>query len=177
MHQFYTENYQFCPRCQAKLKLESEPGSNSERLHCPQCQFNIYANPTPSVAAVLTRIQAGKQQLLLAKRGIEPFLGWWDLPGGFINSGETASQAVRRELKEETQLTVQVQAYLGAYPDIYQDEPTLTLGFLTEIKSGQPQPQDDVAELRWFNQEQLPDKIAFAAVRQIIKKTMTKEQL
>ena len=66
---------------------------------CPNCDFVFYNNPAPCVSLLF--YQDG--QVLLARRGIEPQKGKWDLVGGFINTGESGEAAAVREAKEETQ--------------------------------------------------------------------------
>lgn len=70
---------------------------------CDHCSHEMYINPIP-VAVVLVKTNKG---VMLVKRAIPPQIGHWALPGGFINEGETAQEAGRRELKEETGLDYQ----------------------------------------------------------------------
>ncbi len=111
----------------------------------------------------------GDGRVLLARRGIEPFLGLWDIPGGFVTPGETLADAVRRELREEAGVEVEVGRLVAAVPDVYGDggEPTINAFFECRITAGDPQPDDDVAELRWFAPAELPppEELAFACVR------------
>jgi 8-oxo-dGTP diphosphatase len=88
----------------------------------------------------------------------------WDIPGGFIDCGETAEEAAIREMLEETGLQVKVTQYFGSFSDSYGDgeEPTLNLCFLAEPCGGIMSPQSDVAELQWFLPSEMPRKMAFA---------------
>lgn len=63
-----------------------------------------YARPALTVDAVLFRFSEGSLQALLIQRGHDPFKGMWAFPGGFVDEGETAEQAVVRELWEETNI-------------------------------------------------------------------------
>jgi 8-oxo-dGTP diphosphatase len=60
--------------------------------------------PKTTVAAIVTSVESGKTQLVLTRRGGEPFRGWWCLPGGHIDLYEPARDAIIREVKEETGL-------------------------------------------------------------------------
>ena len=134
---------------------------------CGRCGFVNYGNPKPCVAVLI--IQQGR--LLLARRGVEPAKGMWDIPGGFIDGGETAEEAASREMLEETGLEVRVTQYLGSLSDTYgaQAEPTLNLCFLAEPSRGLLTPQSDVAELRWFLPAELPSTMAFDHQYQVLR--------
>ena len=94
----------------------------------------------------------------------------WDIPGGFIEAGESAEGSVVREILEETGLEVRVTQYIGSLPDTYgaSGEATLTLAFLAEAFGGTLTPQSDVAELRWFVVPELPPTMAFPHQRQLL---------
>lgn len=81
-------SYSYCPYDGKKL-IETDTG----RAKCPLCDFVDYQDPKPCVAIFITQ----NNKVLLARRGVEPFKGMWDIPGGFIESGESAEQAVIRE--------------------------------------------------------------------------------
>lgn len=100
---------------------------------------------------------------MLAQRGIEPFNGFWDIPGGFLEAGEHPEAGARRELLEETGLEIHLNGLLGVYMDSYGAEGYFTLNFyyLAEIISGTPHATDDVAALEWFGMDALPHEFAF----------------
>ena len=111
----------------------------------------------------------GEGRVLLGRRGIEPFLGLWDTPGGFVEVGESLEECVRRELREEAGVEVEVGRLIASVPDTYgpTGDATLNAFFECRLLSGDPQPDDDVAELRWFAPDALPaaEELAFACVR------------
>ncbi len=103
----------------------------------------------PCVGAV---IRDDEGRLLLIKRGHDPGAGLWSLPGGRIEPGETGTQALVREMREETGLTVKVGRLLGTVSrpglvgdviDISDYEATIITGRLT--------PGDDAADARWVD--------------------------
>jgi ADP-ribose pyrophosphatase YjhB (NUDIX family) len=145
--------YQFCPYDGDRL------ASHDGRPSCARCGFIDYHNPKPAVAILITR----EGQLLLARRGIEPARGMWDIPGGFIETGESAEDAVVREALEETALEVRVAEFLGSVPDIYgsRREPTLNLCFTALVVGGEMRAQSDVESLAWFAPDGLPKRMAF----------------
>jgi ADP-ribose pyrophosphatase YjhB (NUDIX family) len=144
-----------CPRCEAPL-------DHAERsVRCPSCGLEEYANPAPTVSAV---IRDGDGRILLARRAVEPGAGLWDLLGGFMDEGEAPGDALRRELREETGLEVEPGEYLGGIPDRYGEDGNFTVNFYwaAALAAGEPRPADDVAELAWFPDDDLPPRAEFA---------------
>jgi len=108
-------------------------------------------------------------RILLVRRAVEPGKGQWCLPGGFMELGESAAEAARRELAEETGLTALELAFMGICPypgGIASD--LLVLAFVTEDYTGQLTPGDDALEARFFPLDQLPP-VAFRCHREIIR--------
>ena len=153
--------WKHCPRCGAAL--ESDP----ERAACPACGSVFWANSQPTACAFVTDADG---RLLLGRRAGEPWRGYWDTPGGFLEEGEDPLDALRRELREETGLEVEVGAFVGAFTDRYGNGPdapfTLNLYWTARVLGGEERAADDVDELRWFDPDELPpdDEIAFENV-------------
>jgi ADP-ribose pyrophosphatase YjhB (NUDIX family) len=103
-------------------------------------------------------------RVLLGRRGIDPFLGLWDTPGGFVEPGESLEQSVRRELREEAGVEVAVGRLVATLPDTYgpAGDATINAFFECRLISGEPVADDDVSELRWFPPGELPPPEAFA---------------
>jgi ADP-ribose pyrophosphatase YjhB (NUDIX family) len=110
-------------------------------------------------------------RLLLARRAVAPAQGLWDLPGGFLEAGETAEAGVHREIREETGLAVRLVRYLGSFPDTYGPRrlPTLNLAFVVAVASGRPQAASDVAALAWFGPGEIPRPLAFPHQEQVVR--------
>lgn len=140
-------------------------------MTCPGCGLVEYASSEPTASAIV-RDEAGR--LLLARRGAEPHLGKWDLPGGFLEEGEHPLDAVRRELREEGGVEIEPLELAAIEMDVYGSDDgspwTLNLYWEARIASGDPQPADDVSELRWFAPGELPedDEIAFPNVARVL---------
>lgn len=120
----------------------------------------VYKYPRPAVTAdciVFSRYP--KPQVLLIRRGNEPFKGEWAFPGGFLNMDETVQECARRELEEETGLVVQDIHLIGVYSRPGRDPRghTVTPAFLSimdyplDVCGG-----DDAAQAQWFPLNQLP---------------------
>lgn len=158
--------FAFCPYDGSRL-APAQDHDGVTRGACAACGFMDYRNPKPGVAVLMER--AGR--ILLARRGTEPRKGTWDIPGGFIDAGETAEQAVRREMREETGLELADLHYFGSYPDTYgrRDEPVLSFCFTARADTGDPKPASDVSELAWFASEEIPHELAFPHQQQILR--------
>jgi ADP-ribose pyrophosphatase YjhB (NUDIX family) len=90
-------------------------GDNRERLVCARCEFIHYQNPKIVAGAVCTWSDGGNDRILLAKRAIEPRKGFWTLPAGYMELGETTEQAALREAKEEACATIEIDRLLAMY--------------------------------------------------------------
>ena len=91
-------------------------GDNRERLVCGRCEFIHYQNPKVVAGAVCTwRDDKGVDKILLAKRAIEPRKGFWTLPAGYMELGETTEQAAQREALEEACATIEIDRLLAMY--------------------------------------------------------------
>ena len=151
----------FCPLCKGQLQMKKR--EDKERLVCTDCGYVHYVNSKPCVAVLVE--QDGR--LMLTRRGIEPFRGWWDLPGGFLEDGEHPEEGVRREIMEETGLCVKVACLTGIHMDTYGETGVSTLNFhyLAHVTGGQEAPKSDVEMIRWFPPDHLPGRIAFENCR------------
>lgn len=116
-----------------------------------------------------------RSELLLTKRAFDPAKGKWDLPGGFMDCGETAEESVKRECKEELGVDVENITYLCSGPDRYLfkgiNYHTLGFVFSASIKKGQHiSPLDDVADVAFFASDKIPwDELAFPILTQTIR--------
>jgi ADP-ribose pyrophosphatase YjhB (NUDIX family) len=86
-------------------------GDTRERLVCPTCGYIKYENPNLVVGAVV--VEAGC--VLLCRRAIEPRRGFWTLPAGFMEMGETVEEAARREVQEEACAQIRLDGILAVF--------------------------------------------------------------
>lgn len=114
-----------------------------------------YRNPLPTVDCVILQ---GDGRIVLIRRKNPP-LGW-ALPGGFVDEGESLSDAARREAREETGLEVELVEQFFTYSDPARDprRHTLSTVFIARA-SGEPKAADDAAEARAFSQDELPSLV------------------
>ncbi len=126
-------------------------------------------HPICTVDAVITFERVGIYYFALIKRSITSshFPGEWALPGGKVESGESCEKALIREVREETNLDIKIDALIGTYshPGRYAqlpDSPRVSIAFLchdtgrSTIRGG-----DDASTAIWVRQERLPRKMAF----------------
>ncbi len=106
-----------------------------------------------------------KGEVLLGKRGknVKNEAGWWSKPGGTVKFGEKAIDAMKREIKEELDIKVDIWGYLPHTDHIIKKEGQhwVAFNFLADLKSGQPkimEPQK-CGQIKWFNIKHLPKKL------------------
>ena len=155
--------WKFCPRCRSPL------APRETALECRECGLVAYPNPAVAACALVER----DGRILLVRRAVDPERGKWDVPGGFVDEGEHPEDAVRRELREETGLEIEVGDFLGVWTDWYGDAADASFNVALVWRAtadGEPAPADDVSETRWFGRDELPaaDDLAFTSVALIV---------
>ncbi len=91
----------FCSECAAPVVLTTPPDDNRMRHVCQRCGVIHYQNPKLVVGSIPVWDLHGDTRVLLCRRAIEPRLGFWTLPAGFMENAETTSDAASRETTEE----------------------------------------------------------------------------
>jgi len=155
----------FCLMCAAPRTV---PDHGRRRRRCPRCGWTFYDNPVLASGAVIRR----RGRVLLARRARRPFAGLWDLPGGFIEAGETPEAALGRELREELGARVRRTRLVAFEPDHYGPGgfPTLTAIYLVALAPGTLRCSDDVSEARWFAEDAIPyRRVAFVSMRRALR--------
>ena len=140
------------------METTSKKIDGRKRSLCKSCGIVLYENPVPSVAVVLTD---PNRRILLVRRSVEPGIGEWCLPGGFIEMGETPFQAAVRELKEEIGIEIELPQLLsiGSHLNGYYGD-VLIIGFSADINPDDPLvPGDDVSEAIFFPLNDRPKMI------------------
>ncbi len=157
-------NYKYCPICSEKLVYNFI--DNKNLFQCPKCRWINYLNPLPAVACL---VQDKMARVLLIKRNVEPNIGEWALPSGFIEIDETPEQAAIRELEEETGIKGKIQQLIGVYTQsskIY--DAVLTVGYLVKIAGGNLKAGSDVSDVKFSKIKDI-NKIPFDSHRKMIR--------
>ena len=160
----------FCMACGGRLRAIREEGKR--RLRCRRCGWTFYGNPIPAAVAVVVR----GRKILLGRRAAPPHAGTWDLPGGFLEGGETPELALRRELREELGVGIRSARFVGFFHETYGPGgfPILAIVYRVRLARGRLVTASDVSELRWFDRERLPFReIRFPSVRRALKRFAT----
>lgn len=112
--------------------------------------------PVPSVGALIFR--DGK--LLIIRRGNPPYAGYWSIPGGKVKWGESLEKALKREIREELSVEIEIEKLAGIVESIYREGDEvkyhyIIIDYFCRIVSGEPVASDDALELRWVSIEEL----------------------
>ncbi|MBD9679676.1 NUDIX hydrolase [Pseudomonas sp. PDM18] len=149
----------FCSQCGAGVNLRIPSGDNRPRFVCDQCQTVHYQNPR--IVAGCLPVWEGK--ILLCRRAIQPRQGFWTLPAGFMENGETLEQAAARETLEEANARVHgLQLYtVFDLPHISQ----VYIFFRAELADLDFSAGEESLEVQLFEESDIPwDELAFPTV-------------
>ncbi|MFV0445912.1 MAG: NUDIX hydrolase [Planctomycetaceae bacterium] len=123
--------FHYCPQCGV---AHNQIGRNP--FLCAGCGFTFYFSP---IVGVVCLIETPQHEIVMLIRQRDPGKGLFGLPGGFVDAGESADDAARREVREELQLTVTRLTYQGSFPNRYRfrgiELPVADLIFHCEVES------------------------------------------
>jgi ADP-ribose pyrophosphatase YjhB (NUDIX family) len=149
----------FCSACGATVNFRIPEGDSLPRHVCDTCGEIHYLNPKMVVGA----IAEWQGRILLCRRAIEPRLGLWTLPAGFMENGETTAQAAARETLEEACARIQV-----AEPFAMVNIPHISqvhLFYRARLIDGGYAPGEESLETELFDEPDIPwDELAFRSV-------------
>ena len=148
--------YRFCPRCGGALAPRIVKSNEPERLVCRKCSFIFYQDPKV-VAGTICTLDGG---VVLLRRGIEPAMGKWVFPGGYVDRGESTTEAAVRETLEESRLEVAPRSLLGVYS--YPKSPNIIIVYVADVVGGTLAAGDESTEAGTFPLSRIPwDELAF----------------
>ncbi|MEJ2073574.1 MAG: NAD(+) diphosphatase [Reinekea sp.] len=146
-HLEWRDQHRFCSRCAAPLvQVEHEFA-----MQCEPCRMRFYPRISPCVIVLITN----GRKVLLAQGERHQSSGWYSTIAGFIESGESAEQAVVREVKEEVNVDIQNICYMNSQAWPFPNQ--LMLGFHAEYAGGEIIPAPgEIAQADWFDINDLP---------------------
>lgn len=154
----------FCERCGAARSLRIPEGDNRERKLCDACGLIAYENPKNVVGCLLV----WGDKVLLCKRGIEPRYGYWTLPAGFMENGESTIAGAAREAFEEATAQSDDLRLFAVYtlPRISQ----VYLMFQGSLRDGYALANEETLEVALFSEDAIPwEDIAFPVVTEALQ--------
>ncbi len=156
----------YCPHCGSDKFKAIGP----KEFSCGACGFNFFPN---SAAAVVAVIRDDEGRILLTRRARAPKADWLDLPGGFVDPGEAAETALRREVKEELKSDIVDARYICSAPNEYifsgYKVRTTDLAFECRLAKKPQECADDVKSIEWFRLSEIDlSQIAFKSIREIV---------
>lgn len=154
----------YCLQCGHAAERKIPEGDHNLRLVCPNCDYIHYENPKVICGALVVH----EDKVLLCRRAIEPRYGYWTLPAGFMEIGETVAEGAARETIEEAAATA-VEPHLYCIYDI-PDIGQIYMLYLTTLKDGQFGVGPESLECALFTEDEIPwDDLAFEAVRRTLR--------
>jgi ADP-ribose pyrophosphatase YjhB (NUDIX family) len=153
-----------CRACGAAVAYRIPPDDNRERAVCPACGTIHYENPLNVVGTV----PYWGDQVLLCKRNIEPRYGFWTLPAGFMELGETTAQGAARETDEEAGAHIELGPLFTVMNVVRVGQ--VHLFYLARLLDTEFNPGPESIEARLFREDEIPwDEIAFRTVRDTLR--------
>ena len=155
----------YCSNCGSDEVSKSVPeGDDRARYVCGNCGAVFYQNPK----VVAGCLPVWEDQILLCKRAIEPRLGWWTLPAGYMENGETLMEAAARETREEACARVEISHLFTIFslPEINQ----IYVMFLADLIEPNFAPGIESLECQLYQEEKIPwSQIAFPTITQTLR--------
>ena len=153
----------FCNQCGAKVEQKIPQGETLLRAVCPSCQTIHYQNPK----IVAGCIPEWEEQILLCRRAIEPRLGLWTFPAGFMEMAESTEEAAARETLEEAKADVRITSLYAVYSLSHVDQVYIIYrGVLREREFGAG---DESLEVQLVSIDDIPwEHLAFPVIREAL---------
>ena len=154
----------FCTHCGGSLHHEVPLGDDRPRHICPICGTIHYQNPK----LIAGCIPEWGERVLLCRRAIEPRLGYWTLPAGFMELGETLSDAARREAREEANIEVEIGPLYAVFSLAHISQ--VYAFFRARMVEEHFSAGVESLEVRLFREEEIPwDEISFETVHRSLR--------
>jgi len=161
--------FKYCPACGKRGMMYN---NKAGYLKCISCGFQLFINEAGAVAAIITDKEG---RILFTRRAKAPAKNKLDLPGGFVDIGETAEHALEREIKEELNITLSSYRYFMSQPNKYQFKDltyfTLDLAFICKADSfNNMKALDDIKGVEYVAPGDVVfQNIGLASIKEIMK--------
>ena len=153
----------YCSYCGGQVGLRVPPGDDRPRYVCQACDRVHYDNPKVVVGC----IPVWDNRVLLCRRAIEPRRGYWTVPAGFLEHGETSAEAAIREAREEANINIEIEAPFAIFdiPRIGQ----VYLMFRARLLAPEYHPGEESLEVGLFAEEEIPwETLAFPSIERTL---------
>jgi 8-oxo-dGTP diphosphatase len=150
----------YCPYC--SQELDSREIGGKERPYCVPCEAGFFEDPKLAVAVVIER----DGRIALQRRTIDPGMGLWTFPSGYVDRGEPVEEAAIREAWEEVGANVRLTRLLGLYSS--PGETVVLAVYVAHAESGELESRDENDAVGFFAPDDLPE-LAFPNDRAIIE--------
>jgi ADP-ribose pyrophosphatase YjhB (NUDIX family) len=157
----------FCHECGAAVAITRPKDDTADRHVCTACATIHYINPKIIVGAVCS----WEDRVLLCRRAIEPRTGYWTVPAGFMEIGESTEDGAIRETFEEATAKIEIVGLLGLYNIVRLGQ--VQIFYAANLLSPSMKAGVETLELGLFDWDRIPwDDLAFPTVHWILKKAM-----
>ena len=162
---------EFCSQCgQQSIVLSVPRNQTISRKVCSHCKTVHYENPKVVVGAVTTF----EDKFLLCKRAIEPQLGLWTYPAGFLENGESLEEGARREAYEEAFVEIDISHLIGTYSLTRINQ--IHIIYAATMTSPEFKKSLESSEVLLFEQNKIPwEELAFPVIRWALKAFLTNQ--
>jgi ADP-ribose pyrophosphatase YjhB (NUDIX family) len=158
----------FCSECAHPVALAIPEGDNRPRYVCAQCATIHYENPKMVVGSLPVWESDGELKVLLCKRAIEPRLGYWTLPAGFMENNETTAEAAIRETEEEAGANIELGSLYSLLNVAHVHQ--VHLFYLARLRDLDYAAGIESLEVRMFSEREIPwDDLAFPTIRKTLE--------
>ena len=158
----------FCSECASAVSLAIPEGDNRLRYVCTECTAIHYQNPKMVVGSIPIWEADGQFQVLLCKRAIEPRAGYWTLPAGFMENGETTAEAAVRETEEEAGANIDIGPLYSLLNVAHIHQ--VHLFYLARLRDLDFSPGIESLDVRMFGEAEIPwDDLAFPTIRRTLE--------
>ncbi|TBO32657.1 NUDIX domain-containing protein [Aquabacterium lacunae] len=156
----FSRRIEHCPMCGTRVDHRIPDDDNRERAVCPACHHIQYVNPLNVVGT----LPVWGEQVLLCRRNIEPRKGFWTLPAGFMELGETTEEGAARETDEEAGAQIEMQGLYAVLNVVHAGQ--VHLFYRARLLSTEFNPGPETMEARLFHQSEIPwGDLAFRTVK------------